>query len=47
MEYICVERNTWIQAVGDIGGLQAFFAFVCLAMLSYFTKIDYYTNIVK
>jgi hypothetical protein len=47
MDYMSVERNTWIMAIGNVGGLQAFYAFICLAIVSYFTNIDYYTNIVK
>jgi hypothetical protein len=47
IDYWTIERATYILALGNVGGLQSFYAFLILAMIDYFINIDYMANIIK
>lgn len=47
MEYLSVERRSFLSAIGDIGAQQSFYVLIGFTIVSYFADIDYHANIVK
>ena len=42
-----IARADWINSIGNVGGLQGFYAMFIFFVLDHFTGIDYLTTLIK